>query len=307
MATSGKTWQWWRQDAYVSLTVEFRCNLRCVHCMIAEPMHWLRPVSRDEFDAVLRDRAARGWTGLILTGSEVTLNRDLIAMVRDARSAGFEHVRIQTHGMHLANASFCERLVEAGVDEFFVSVTAGHDSIHDEITEIPGSFGRTLRGLENLESFDVLVMTNTVLTSKSAHTLPALVDRLSHLRRLRQMEFWNYFPMREADDLDLVLPLRELLPPLQEACRRAERLGRRVEVKNVPVCALGPEGRLVENAQPELYIDDRFWDEFSRNNFYQCVHRDTCKAQNCLGLSKAYVDRFGDEADLLTPVPAKNT
>jgi MoaA/NifB/PqqE/SkfB family radical SAM enzyme len=298
-------WTWWRHDAYVSLTMEFRCNLRCRHCMIGESMHWLNPVSREELGAVLRQREERGWTGLILTGAEITLQRDLEKMVRQARAAGFRHVRIQTHGMHLANPRFCDRLVEAGVDEFFVSVAGGTAEIHNAITAVPGSFARTLQGLENLERHDVVAITNTVLTRLSVGMLPELVLHLSHLRRLRQMEFWNYFPMSETDEQGLIAPLAELIPPLREAARLAEQFGRRVEIKNVPVCALGAEGRLVENAQPELHIDDRFWDEFARNGFYDCEHRDRCAARNCLGLPKAYTARFGREAELLSPLPGR--
>ena len=57
-----------------------------------------------------------------------------------ARQSGFEHVRIQTHGMRLASRKYCEQLIEAGVDEFFVSVAASDASAHDAITEVPESF-----------------------------------------------------------------------------------------------------------------------------------------------------------------------
>lgn len=52
-----------------------------------------------------------------------------------ARQSGFEHVRIQTHGMRLASRKYCEQLIEAGVDEFFVSVAASDASAHDAITD----------------------------------------------------------------------------------------------------------------------------------------------------------------------------
>jgi len=49
-------------------------------------------------------------------------------------------------------------------------------------------FRRTLRGMENLDAFDgVSMMTNTVVTRLSYAQLPAVVERLSHLRRLVQM------------------------------------------------------------------------------------------------------------------------
>lgn len=294
----------WRQADYISLTMEFRCNLACTHCMIEGTMDWLRPTSAEAFDQVLRDRPARGWSGLILTGSEITLLRNLPRLAERARTAGFRHVRIQTHGMHLDNSVYVRRLVEAGVDEFFVSVAAGSAATHDRITQVPGSFDRTLAGLEALEVHDVISITNTVLTTESYAELPLLVQRLGHLRRLRQMEFWNYLPMREADDKGLIVPLRDLLPSLRIATRLARAAARRVEVKHVPVCAMAEDGELVVNEQPELVIDPRFWDQFARNGFFQCAHRAACAARHCLGLTTAYIATHGSEAALLAPLRA---
>jgi MoaA/NifB/PqqE/SkfB family radical SAM enzyme len=294
---------WAEARNYVSTTMEFRCNLKCTHCMIEGTMDWLAPQTAAEFDALLEQNAAeRLWQGLILTGSEITLNRDLPKLASRARASGFSHVRIQTHGMHLDNKAFCRRLVEAGVDEFFVSVTAGEPGSHDAITQVPGSFDRIVRGLENLEDHDVIAITNTVMTTSSYRSLPALVDRLGHLTRLRQMEFWNYFPMRETDDKDLVVRYADLLPVLFSAIDRARTLGRRVEIKNVPHCLLGRHQDALVNDQPELKIDPRFWDEFSRNGFDRCVYRQSCGSTKCLGLNSGYVKKFGWEADILAPM-----
>jgi MoaA/NifB/PqqE/SkfB family radical SAM enzyme len=299
---SGDSWA--DMSRYVSTTMEFRCNLKCTHCMIEGTMDWLAPQTPAEFDALLqRNAAERRWQGLIMTGSEITLNRDLPKMASRARASGFSHVRIQTHGMHLANQAFTRRLVEAGVDEFFISVTAGERGSHDAITQVPGSFDRILQGMENLEAHDVVAITNTVMTTSSFRSLPALVERLGHLKRLRQMEFWNYWPMNETDSKDLVVRHADLMPVLFQSIELARSLGRRVEVKNVPQCLLGPYKDVLVNDQPELMIDPRFWDEFSRNGFDQCVHRSTCGAAKCLGLNTGYIKKFGWEADTLAPLP----
>lgn len=297
-------WNWWRHQSYISLTMEFRCNLRCTHCMIEGTMDRLAPQASERFDQVLRERAGRGWTGLILTGSEITLHRDLPQMARRARAAGFQHVRIQTHGMRLADAEYCARLVDAGVDEFFVSLCAPTEATHDRITQVPGSLARSLRGLENLDAFGdrVVTLTNTVMTSQNVAEIAALPARLSHLRRLVQMEFWNYFPMAEDDHKGLVVPLATLIPELRAALAAARATGRRVEVKNVPACALGEDAPALVNMQPELLIDPAFWDEFQRNGFYQCAHRASCAHRSCLGLNTAYIRRFGDEAARLSPL-----
>jgi hypothetical protein len=92
------------------------------------------------------------------------------------------------------------------------------------------------------------------------------------------------------------------MPFLKDAITEARARGLAVEVKNVPECLLGAEGDLLVNAQPLLLIDDRFWDEFSKNGFYRCVHRDVCASRKCLGVNAAYAAKYGWEADLLAPL-----
>jgi len=294
-----------RAEDYVELTMHFRCNLKCEHCMIEGTMDWLKPESMEQFERILAQNVQQGrWKGLILTGSEVTLRGDLPGLARAARESGFEHVRIQTHGMRLADPAYCRELVEAGVDEYFVSVTAADAASHDAITGVPGSFERTLRGLENLDVFpEVVTLSNTVVTQRSYRQLPEMVRLLSHLRRLEQMEFWNYWPMRETDDKDLIVSHLDALPYLRAAIARARACGRFVEVKNFPECLLGEDADALNNDQPKLVIDPAFWPEFMRNGFHQCVHRDYCGSRRCLGLNTAYVRKYGWQADMLVPLP----
>jgi MoaA/NifB/PqqE/SkfB family radical SAM enzyme len=284
--------------------MEFRCNLRCVHCMIEGTMDRLAPESADRFDELLAHTAQnRRWKGLILTGSEITLRRDLPELARRARAAGFQHVRIQTHGMHLAQPAYCDALLDAGVDEYFVSVAGPDAETHDAITTVPGSFEKTLRGLEILDGHaGAVTLTNTVVTSRSFHLLEQVVDRLAHLRNLVQMEFWVYWPMSETDEKDLIAPHAEIAPYLRAAVARARALGRGVEVKNFPECLLGDDGAALMNTQPQLFTDPAFWPEFMRNGFYQCVYRDRCASTECLGLSTAYIAKYGYEERILHPL-----
>ena len=289
----------------VEVTVHFKCNLACEHCMIEGTMDWLRPEPDEALFRILDENARTGrWRGLTLTGAEVTLRRDLPDLARAARRSGFQHVRIQTHGMRLADSEYCQELVTAGIDEYLVSVTAADAATHDAITRVPGSFERTLRGLENLDAWpEVAILTNTVVTERSYRQLPDVVERLAHLRGLARMEFWSYWPMRETDEKDLIPSHLDVLPYLRSAVRAAWALGRRVEVKNFPECLLGAEGEALDNGQPRLVIDPAFWPEFMRNGFHQCVHKAYCGSRKCLGLNSAYVNKHGWHADVLVPLP----
>lgn len=291
-------------DRYIEMTMEFRCNLRCVHCMIEGTMDRLRPESDAAFERILRQNAETNqYDGLILTGSEITLRRDLPELAKRARAHGFSHVRIQTHGVHLADRAYTDRLIDAGIDEYFVSVTAPTAELHDKITAVPGAFDKMMQGFDNLDRYDhVAIVTNTVVTALSYQHLGAVVDRLAYLKQLIQMEFWVYWPMAETDEKQLIVRHSESLPYLREAIHAARAIGRDVEVKNFPHCLLGPDGDALTNDQPQLIIDPAFWSEFMRNGFHQCVYRDQCASKACLGLNTAYINRFGYEEGILSPM-----
>jgi MoaA/NifB/PqqE/SkfB family radical SAM enzyme len=290
-------------DDYVSMTLEFRCNLKCNHCMIEGTMDDLEAEPPAKFDELLAYNAEhRRWSGLIMTGSEITLRHDLPALATRARDSGFDHVRIQTHGMRLSNMEYCRELIDAGIDEFFVSVIAATRETHDAVSRVPGSYDRTMKGLENLEAFaNVASLTNTVVTAHNYAELPALVERLSPLGNLRQMEFWVYLPMNEHDEKGLIASHLEVQPLLMEAVRSARALGRGAVVKHYPHCLLGEYADALDNSQPKLFIDPAFWQQFSRNGFDQCVHRASCSSRECLGLTTAYIEKYGLHEQELAP------
>jgi len=141
-----------------------------------------------------------------------------------------------------------------------------------------------------------------VVTALSYRIMPDIVNKLAHLKQLKQMEFWVYWPMSETDEKNLVVNNLEILPYLKSAVKMAKELGRSVEIKNFPQCLLEEDGELLVNDQPQLFIDPAFWDQFMRNGFYQCKHIEACQSKQCLGMSTAYVQKFGWQENDLHPL-----
>jgi MoaA/NifB/PqqE/SkfB family radical SAM enzyme len=291
-------------EDYIELAMSFGCNLKCSHCMIEGTMELLNPQSLEQFHSLLSlNKQESRWTGLTLTGAEITLDPRLAEMASLALDHGFKNIRIQTHGGQLADPDFTAKLIDSGINEFFISVTASTPEAHDRITGVPGSFERTLQGIANVSAYpSASVITNTVITDLSYQHLPAVVALLSQYAAVKQLEFWYYFPMRSADHKFLLVPADQCLPYLLEAFRIAYSYSLPVEIKNFPQCLLGSFQNLLYNDQPQLEIDPRFWDEFGRNGFYQCTYKSQCTSSMCLGLSTAYIHRFGWEADILHPL-----
>ena len=287
----------------LAVTVDFHCHSACTFCIVQEGMNNYRGVPFERFVAIVDENLrSRKYDRVIFTGGEVTLEKSLFQFVALARSSGaFRHVRLQTNGRKLADRAFTHALVEAGIDEFFVSLHGDTADLHDRITQRAGSFDELVRGLAHLATHAVRRITNTVVHRTNIGAFENIVG-IAHAHGVSEMEFWNYLPMEDhADERNLIAPLPETMPSLRTALARCAALGIRAVTKYVPRCLLGEHGATLDNSQPDTIIDETFWNEFPR---FACLYEGVCEhSDECLGLSHDYVRKFGWEEAALQPVP----
>lgn len=287
----------------LTVTVDFHCHSACRFCIVQEGMNLFRGVSEERLRKEVEDNAReKRYRRICFTGGEVTLERKLWDYIAIARESGsFEHVRLQTNGRLLADMAFAKRLVDAGVDEFFVSLH-GHDAAtQDAISQREGSFDEAVRGIENLSKLDVCLMTNTVINSMNVDHLAEIADTVLPFRPVR-MEFWNYLPMEDyADERNLLAPMSRVGPELRRALAKLRGAGVEARVKYVPRCLLGEFGDAHDDAQPDVVIAEKFYDPYPQ---FACLYEAKCEhGDTCLGLHHPYITKFGWEESALRPTP----
>lgn len=286
----------------LAVTVDFHCNSACTFCIVQEGMNNYRGVPFDRFVGICDENLrSRKYDRVIFTGGEVTLEKALFQFVERARSSGaFRHVRLQTNGRRLADPEYTCALVDAGIDEFFVSIHGDTAALHDRITQRAGSFDELILGFENLARHAVRRITNTVVHRTNIDAFEGIVE-VAHHHGVSEMEFWNYLPMEDhADERNLIAPLGEAMPTLRRALDRCAALGLHAVTKYVPRCMLGTHGDTLDNSQPDTIIVESFWSEFPRFN---CLYEAECEhSDECLGLAHDYVRKFGWEEGMLAPV-----
>lgn len=286
---------------YAVIPVWYGCNSSCTICMLSNVRGRLGTVDFADFSMLItRLVNERRYDSLILSGAEVTTFSQLEQYVRYAASFGwFRTIQIQTNGRRLADREYVKQLVAAGVNEFFVSVH-GLDETHDAITRIPGSYAAAMAGIGNLAGFPVNIISNTVLTASNFHGLAALFALLG-ASPVHEMQLWNFFPMERTDRRDLVVSMSDLKALLPDITSAIASSGKALVLKGFPEC-LSPEAPCFVNSDfPLNLIQDDFWSEFSKNGFGACVHRDRCSSRECWGLSSAYIEKYGDERNFLSP------
>lgn len=287
---------------YAVIPVWYGCNSSCSICMLSGIRGRLGTVDFESFKRLVTALVHDGrYDSLILSGAEITTFDHIEQYVRYASSSGrFSKIQIQTNGRKLADKEYLGRLVDSGVNEFFVSVH-GQADVHDAITRTPGSHAATMQGIANLAGFNVNVITNTVFTSLNRHGIVPLLGELCSAP-VSEMHLWNFFPMERSDRRDLVASMSELIALLPEIIPVISASGKPLVLKGFPECLYPAAPCFIDSGFPLNIIQDDFWAEFAENGFGSCIYKDSCDAVECWGLSSAYIEKYGDERALLSPV-----
>lgn len=288
---------------YLTVCIEFRCNNQCISCMLKPMKTKLKPVSFETYKKVIEENLkSNKYSLLILSGAEITMNKDLLKFVNFAQKCGnFEHIRIQTNGRKLSDYEYCKSLIEAGVDEFFVSVYGPDARVHESMTTIKGSFVQTLEGAKNLNKLNASIITNTVITRLNYKSLPNLAEKFSSFKNVKEMQFWNCWPMSRSDKNNLLARYMDIRPYLFKAIDYGQNRKLSIVIKYFPECLLQHHGKLLDNSQPYTIIDDLFWKVVKLCNPVQCIFWRFCSSIECQGLPLAYIKKFGWEREILKP------
>lgn len=301
----------WAENS-VLVAFAFHCNLACTFCMVEDVLNVYEGTTLAAFRRFAEQpRALAGVRRFIFSGGEVTLAKNLLEYARFARSLpGIEHVRLQTNATRLRDRAFLATLIDAGIDEFFVSIH-GHDAATcDAITQVEGSFDDILAGMSAVKEAGATLVTNTAIAAANVATLPEIVATVAPFRP-QSMEFWNYWPRAdEKGGRGHFVRVGEAREPLLRALAACVGLGISPAVKWFPKCLLGDFAKYHDDGQPPSVIPD---DYFTREPSYGCIYEGVCAeavdlaakgtpaSGRCAGLSEPYIHRFGWEADLLVP------
>jgi radical SAM protein with 4Fe4S-binding SPASM domain len=137
----------------VHVDLTYRCNERCVHCYLDHNDYG--EMTTKELCTLFEDLAEIGTLFLTISGGEIFLRKDFFELLEYARFLHFD-VSLKTNAL-LVNAERAVRLRELGVRRVQVSLYSADPSVHDSVTCVPGSFVRTLAGVQHLKAAGLLV------------------------------------------------------------------------------------------------------------------------------------------------------
>lgn len=292
----------------VTLALNYACNSRCTFCFIEpEIARGLPPMN----DAMLRsvfeeNQKKQRYKRLILAGAEATLRKDLPEIAaRAIDEGGFQIVRLQTNGRRLGDRVYLERLIRAGITEFFVSCHAGTPGLDATLTRAPRAFTELLAGLRAVRDSGARLITNTAVVKQNHAHLPRLADFFIS-EELPESHFWAFIEFGDVGQAGEHVAFSQCIPPLLEAVRRLRAAEHAVTLSWFPECMLGDYSVFQKNHRDDTLIHDAFSDRVRASGRFDCPHAAACPrlGQSCYGLHERHLAVIGDERDSLHPLAA---
>lgn len=289
-------------EKYVTIPIWYKCNNNCILCMLSDLKKRLPFIDFERYKGlVTHAKEELKFENLILSGAEVSTFEDLGKYIEYAASLGwFKKIQVQTNGRRLGDAEYLRQLIDAGVNEFFISIH-GNETSHDTLTRRSGSFNETFQGIQNLKDFDVNVITNTVLTTINYLDVIPLMTVLAQ-EGVSELHLWDFLPMEQTDTRDLLVSVRDIRALFSSLFPKINVLAKPLVLKNFPECICRRDNVVLDNGFPLTFIGETYWKAFGENQFGQCYHWNNCRTQKCWGLTIAHVKKYGDERELLSPI-----
>ena len=136
---------------FMWLELTNRCNERCLHCYASagEFNDQNEELGIIQWEKVIEDGRNLGCKRLQFIGGEPLLVKGIFDLAETAKQLDYEIVEIYTNGILLTEAKI-QRIKDLGL-QIAISLYSIVPELHDAVTQVPGSFNKTFRALEQLK------------------------------------------------------------------------------------------------------------------------------------------------------------
>ncbi|WP_094226993.1 PqqD family peptide modification chaperone [Methanolobus psychrotolerans] len=207
---------WWRRErlsywklpapAGVLWDLTSRCNLRCRHCVVSAGEAGRDELSFGDCCKLIDDFATFSIPQLILSGGEPMIRNDFFDIAGYAAEKGIL-IQVATNGT-LIDETAAQRLASIGAC-VQVSLDSSEPAVHDNFRQCPGSWQKTMKGIELLIKADVPVTLAATVTTMNIDNIPRLYELANEMgiTTFRILPFVPFGRGKYADELE-VAPAR---------------------------------------------------------------------------------------------------
>lgn len=156
------------------LEITDQCNERCIHCYASSSPDCHDFLSLNEIKEVLLAARALGRPFIQFTGGDPLIHRHLVEAVAYAHSLDFQGIEIYTNGL-LLNQPLLDALLPYSPHIAF-SLYSADAATHDRITQVSGSFQRTLAAMHRAQDCALKIRVGMAVMEENAGHEAAMLD-----------------------------------------------------------------------------------------------------------------------------------
>lgn len=155
----------------VAIELTYRCNERCRHCYVIDEGR--AELTTAQLKTILDDLAEMNVCNVVFTGGEIFMRKDAFEVLEYAYAKGFA-VDVFTNGTML-NANNCLRLKAVWPRCVHFSVYSHIPQKHDAITQLTGSFDKTVAAIKACTLIGIPVNIKTPVLTENMNDVSAMV------------------------------------------------------------------------------------------------------------------------------------
>ena len=271
------------------------CNEKCLFCNFPDDC---RTLSLDEVKREIDASIIDG--SVTFTGGEPTIYPFIKEVICYAKEKGIKDIEIQSNSLLLADLNKTRELKSMGLDGVFVTIHSKQKEIFEKITQVPGSFAKTLQGISNLISLGVKVRINIVINSLNYRDLLEITEFIyEKFFQIKSIDYSFIVPCENVLQKPNLMPkLSEVVPYLKKAYEFCQE--NKINFSNpgcgLPLCFIPEykdislEYNLLKNNNNANVIQDN---RSEKIKFKKC---ECCEFEkHCLGYWKNYIKIHGDQ------------
>ena len=210
------------------------CDRKCEFCYYAHQKEY----AFFDLPTMIRNaniqRHYYGLTATDISGGEPTIYPDIVPLVEHCHAIGLEPTII-THGQNLAKNNLAEKIEEAGLADWLISLHGGDEKTHDKILCRKGSWDALWEGVE---STGVPLRWNCTVCKTNVDALPhtVLLEREMEPTVMNFIMFNPFHDWSGKERIEFQVQYDEAGPRIAEAVQALEAKGWEVNVRYWPYC-----------------------------------------------------------------------
>jgi len=230
---------------YGGIVLKPGCSNSCVFCGLPEMRKTTVSSTEIRRQVVnsyknLIDFKKQGIRNIVISGNDPLEYKRITQMIEYMKKTGFEFIQMATNGVRLSDNYFLDRFIKSGIDKLIIPLYGSNSKIHDSVTQTPGSFIRTLKGIKGIlkKAADIKIQINSLILQQNKDNLLDLMDLVESKLNIKDINF-SIPCITNCSYYSYYIPFKDLGPYVRKIYDYALKMNYKISFTEIPYCVFG--------------------------------------------------------------------